>query len=347
MTMPILSGREREAKAIRQANRAAAVGRLMLGEFNSWQDFLQADIVDLENLPRRQLKAGKIDVSRRLSPEIKKFCSMNFPGMNEKKLSLLYEEIKAFHGLELPLSEFELRFAHIREEVIKGRPKHLTISVSLWGLQFKFPEDGMAKDLIEALTILVDVKNQLKAYESKAHPEVKSDRQIVSSLIRKKDFASRTIVVGCFNLIEAYLNGLAWDYLQVHGVSNLSNSRKKILEDTSSVTLREKLKKYPETITGKPLWHDPDEDFGGFINILKPFRDSLVHPSPFSAPAKFGGHDKLRLFYRVDYDTAALSVKLLLNLLKRLHDHVYGKFNPLPDWLNEFLTRAEELFQLL
>lgn len=73
--MPRLSGREREAKMIRQANRAAAVGRLMLGEFNSWQEFLEADVLDLENLPRRQLKSGKTDVKRRLYSEIKSFCS--------------------------------------------------------------------------------------------------------------------------------------------------------------------------------------------------------------------------------------------------------------------------------
>lgn len=44
------TGREREAEIIRQANRAAAVGRLMLGELNPWQEFLQADVTDLEGL---------------------------------------------------------------------------------------------------------------------------------------------------------------------------------------------------------------------------------------------------------------------------------------------------------
>lgn len=345
--MPIVSGREREANAIRQANRAAAVGRLMLGEFDDWQDFLQADIIDLEKLPRRSLKAGKADVRKRLTPEIMKFCAKNFRGMDGEKLSLLYEDIKSFRGLELPLSDFESRYASIREEVIRGRPKHLTVSISLWGLQFKFPEDKIAKDLIEALTILVDVKSNVDAYKSKSHKEIKSSREVVGLLIRKMEFASRTAVIGSFNLIEAYLNGLAWDYLRVHGVSNLSNRRRKLLEDSSSVSLRDKLEKYPEAITGEPLWEASDEDFEGFINTLKPFRDSLVHPSPFSTPEKFGGFDKLRLFYRVDYDTAALSVTLLLNLLKRLHDHVYGETNPMPDWLKEFLTGAKELIQQL
>ncbi|MBT3322260.1 MAG: hypothetical protein HN392_08235 [Anaerolineae bacterium] len=69
-----LSGREREANLIRRANRAAAVGRLMLGEFYSWNQFLEADSVDLVSLPRRMLKSGLRDIKARLSQEIGAFC---------------------------------------------------------------------------------------------------------------------------------------------------------------------------------------------------------------------------------------------------------------------------------
>lgn len=104
------SGREREAKLIRRAKCAAAVGRLMLGELHTWDQFHVADIVDLISLPRRNLKAARVDCKKRLSPEIEDFCSKNFHEMDERKLSLLYEEIKAYQGLELPLSEFEKSF---------------------------------------------------------------------------------------------------------------------------------------------------------------------------------------------------------------------------------------------
>jgi hypothetical protein len=40
------SGRDKEASIIRQANRAAAVGRLMLGEMRHWAEFLDADQID-------------------------------------------------------------------------------------------------------------------------------------------------------------------------------------------------------------------------------------------------------------------------------------------------------------
>ncbi|MFO7899458.1 MAG: hypothetical protein R6V58_10425, partial [Planctomycetota bacterium] len=67
MPMRMLSGREKEVAAIREANRAAAVGRLMLGELKDWHEFIAADSADLAKLPRRQLKSGKADVRRRLS----------------------------------------------------------------------------------------------------------------------------------------------------------------------------------------------------------------------------------------------------------------------------------------
>ena len=60
-----MSGREKEAAVIRQANRAATVGRLLLGELRDWSEFLEADVADLQSLPRRQLRSGKADIKRR------------------------------------------------------------------------------------------------------------------------------------------------------------------------------------------------------------------------------------------------------------------------------------------
>jgi hypothetical protein len=99
------------SSTLRQANRAAAVGRLMLGETRHWVEFLEADQLDLSALPRRQLKPGKVDVKKRLSAELERFCGKNFKGMTQQGLSNMYEDIKAFRGMEMPLSEFERRFA--------------------------------------------------------------------------------------------------------------------------------------------------------------------------------------------------------------------------------------------
>ena len=340
--MSQLSGREREAQIIRRANRAATVGRLMLGELNDWQEFLKADTTSLENLPRRNLKAALSDVRERLSSEIKNFCAKNFQGMDERKLSLLYEDIKQYRGLELPLKEFERKYATVQPNVIRGNPAHLTISISLWGLQFKFPEDELSKDLITALQIIASSHKELRLFETKKHSQFHDQRLEIASSIRKKMFAVHSAVLCSFNLLEAYLNGLAWDYIQRYGTANLSNNNIKLLEDTSSVSIREKLKKYPQILTGRELWKEADEDFDGFMNVFKPFRDSLVHPSPFSAPEKFGGYDKLRLFYRLDYDSAVAIAHMLISVIQRVHRHIYVDVK-LPAWISELELEVEQV----
>jgi hypothetical protein len=332
------SGRDKEAIIIRQANRAAAVGRLMLGDVGHWDEFLGADRIDLTTLPRRQLKSGKADIKRRLSAELEKFCEKNFRGMTQQKLSDMYEDIKGFRGMEMPLSEFEHRFATVHRAVLKGNPAHLTVSVSLWGLQFKIPEEELAHDIMEASGIGANAQEQLKRFERNAHDELLRNRGAIGALIRQKLFAARSTVIACFNLMEAYLNGIAWDYLRTTDTNLLSNRSKKLLEDSTSATTREKLQKYPEIIAGISPWSKDDADTTQFLEIVKPFRDSLVHPSPFAAPEKFGGYDKLRLLYRIDKDTADLAASITAKLVVRIHNHIKPNV-ALPPWLEEMCAK--------
>jgi hypothetical protein len=333
-TAMTISGRDKEASLIRQANRAAAVGRLMLGEIRDWSSFLEADCIPLTNLPRRCLKSGKADVKERLSAEIDRFCQKNFKGMTVQRLAAMYEDIKAFRGLELPLIEFEQRFAQVRSEILKGNPSHLTVCISLWGLQYRIPEEQLAKDITEAAELVSQSQDQLDRFQRYSHAELLHNRSLIESLLRRKLFAARSAVIACFNLLEAYLNGIAWDYLRTADKALLSNNNKKLLEDTRSVSIRDKLQKYPEIIAGNTLWDKEDTDLNEFLTIVKPFRDSLVHPSPFATPEKFGGYDKLRLLYRIDEDTAYLAIYTSVSLILRIHKHIKPTAI-LPPWLED------------
>jgi hypothetical protein len=319
----------------------------MLGEMRSWAEFLEADRIDLTALPRRQLKSEKADVKRRLSTELERFCEKNFTGMTQKRLSDMYEDIKAFRGMEMPLTEFERRFAPAREEVLRGNPAHLTVSVSLWGLQFRVPEEELAKDIMEAAQLTESVQEQLRQYESGPHGELLRNRAKIGSLLRQKMFAARSGVIACFNLMEAYLNGIAWDYLRAADTATLSNRSKRLLEDSSSASIREKLQKYPELIAGVSPWNTDETDMAQFLDVVKPFRDSLVHPSPFAAPEKFGGYDKLRLLYRTDKETADLAASKTAKLVIRIHKHIKPD-SPLPPWMAELWAKvgAKENSQL-
>lgn len=190
-----LSGRDKEAAMIRQANRAAAVGRLMLGEVRHWVEFLGADQIDLTSLPRRQLKSGKADIKKRLSEELEQFCKANFRGMTKQRLSEMYDDIKAFRGMEMPLSEFERRFAPVRSEVLRGNPAHLTVSISLWGLQFRIPEEELARDIMQAAEFGANAQERLKNFESSSHVELLRNRSTIGSLLRRKLYAARSAVI--------------------------------------------------------------------------------------------------------------------------------------------------------
>ncbi len=334
-----LSGREKEASTIRQANRAAAVCRLMLGRIKHWAEFVEADRVDLAAVPRRQLKSGKIDIRRRLSQDLERFCEANFRGMSQQRLSEMYEDIKAFGGMEIPLPEFEQRFALVRREVLKGNPPHLTVCISLWGLQFRIPEEELSKDIVEAANLGMKAQEKLKRFEGNSQADLLRNRDVIRPLLRQEAFAARSGVIACFNLMEAYLNGIAWDYLRSADTTFLSNRTRKLLEDSASASIREKLLKYPEIIAGALLWSGDDIDVVQFLEVVKPFRDSLVHPSPFAAPEKFGGYDKLRLLYRIDKETLDSAILVTAKLIARIDGHVKpaGVF---PPWLQDLCSRA-------
>ena len=120
---------------------ASAVGRLMLGEMSNWQEFLEPGAIELESLPRRILKAGSKDVRGRVSKEVKKSCERNFKNLTEAKLDLLYEDVKAFRGLEMPVKAFEEKDGKVCRKVLKDAPSHSTVEAYFNGLAWDFAQD--------------------------------------------------------------------------------------------------------------------------------------------------------------------------------------------------------------
>ena len=335
-----ISRREKEARLLRRSNQAAAAARLMFKDIRSWKEFLEPSTIDYFNLPRCQLKSGKHDVKKRLGNEIKSFCKKNFRGLTDSKLSKLYEDLKANRGLELPLKEFESKYAKINPTVIKGNPSHLTVCISLWGLQFLFPEDILTKDLLVALGILQQSEKQLSQFKDKSYQQLPSNKEQIKDGVRRKEFAQRSIILCSFNLIEAFLNGVAWDYCQNNDISKLSENNQKLLAGTSSPSIRDKLLKYPNIVCDSKISNEPKSTF--FLDIIKPFRDALVHASPFSAPEKFGGYDKLRKIYDLNADIAIQAVAALCDIIENIYEHINGAGEK-PVWLKELREKTSKL----
>lgn len=143
----------------------------MLGEITSWSEFLEIDTVDYSALPRRQLKSGKYDIQKNLKERIDGFCETNFSKLTQTKLVSLYEELKKHCGLEIPYTEFSDRYSDIKGFSEKGYPEHCTVCISLWGLQYRFPEHDFSNDLVIAIEQLINSDGALDKYREKEHAQ--------------------------------------------------------------------------------------------------------------------------------------------------------------------------------
>ncbi|MFO7564950.1 MAG: hypothetical protein R6X02_20060 [Enhygromyxa sp.] len=316
----------------------------MLGEFREWSDFLAPETDELVAMPRRQLRALEDDAKRRLGAEIDRFCKANFDGMTAETLNRLYETIKAHRGIEIPLTTFETEFAPFRPRALRGAPRHATVVISLWGLQFWFPEDHLAKDLVLALTDAGVAMGSLDSHYKAQHRHHVEAKDEIADLIRRRYYAARSGLLTAFNLVECYLNSMAWDYLRGDAVDpGLSNRQRKLLEDTWGTKFRVKLLKYPEIVGGKPLPTEVKQNGEEFLHVVKPFRDSLVHPSPFEAPDHFGGYDKLRMVCRVDVDTLFLATAMMVQLVEQFQAHIgQGAATGAVPWLPNLRDALDE-----
>jgi len=324
-----LKGRDKEAALIRDANVACAVGRLLLGEIISWNEFLKSDMVDYSKLPRKQLKSGKYDIQSNLQQRIDSFCKSNFSNMTKSKLVALFEILKSHRTLEIPYVEFCNKFSSINNFHENGYPVHSTVCISLWGLQYRFPEQDFANDIIIALELFSDTNVSLEKFKNLNHVQIKPDKNVISKLVRKLDSSKRQVMQSSFSLLECYLNGISWAYCQIENTSELSKSKISTLKDTNNATLREKIKKYPEILFNKKI-NEITYEF--ILNEAKHYRDSLMHPSPFSAPDKFGGYDKLEKLYNLNEEIIFKTISGVIDIIEEI-ESMKEKNSPTLIWI--------------
>jgi len=337
------SGREREAAEIVRYKRAAAVGRLLLGELDGPMEPIFVE--QYLGRPRRDLKAERAAIRDSLRGEIAKFCRHNFENIRPEDLAKLYEPLFERGSVwYLPLTDFLRDFGKFRVGVLKGAPLHATVHISPWGLQTDFPEHHLMRDLAISFNEVVEIEeHRLISYRTKTWRERKKQetRGEIADLIRRSEVNQRTCVLSCFNLIEAYINGLAWDYVHTHDISGLSKKNQNVLtESERPVNIIDKLVKRPRLIAEKdagPL-HQTRDPLKSFIEVIKPYRDSIVHASPFAALEQFGGYDKLSKIYELDLSTVRRAVDITIAIIGEIHRFIGGE-GDLPVW---FLPRAED-----
>ena len=233
----------------------------------------------------------------------------------------------------MPLEEFESKYFTFKPDVLKNIPRHPTVRISLWKLGFIFPEDRFSHDIVYSLKKVDTSNKELKKFNHLEHPQLIKEQGPLIELIREHDLACRSCFLSCFYFIEAYLNGIAWDWVAKNPEMNgLSRRKQALISDSNQATLKEKIIHYPSIIAGETLWEENAPLLKVFFSELKPYRDSLVHPSPFAVPEKFGGYDKLAKIYDLKYDQTKNMVDTTYQVILKIHKHIEKKATA-PNWL--------------
>ncbi len=68
-----------------------------------------------------------------------------------------------------------------------------------------------------------------------------------------------------------------------------------------------------------------------------------MHPSPFSAPEKFGGYDKLEKLFNLDIETVSKTVSGIIEIIDKT-ESMKGGNSPVPIWLPAVKEAAYVLF---
>lgn len=318
-------GRSRELREILRYRRAALVGQLLLGDLDELPAVTEEHYA---NLPRREIKAELQGIRQALRTEVQRFCRQNFEDLTPEHLEVLYEPLREYGGeVSLPLTEFIRLLGRPREGVLRGAPLHATVRISPWGLQTEYPEHHLLNDLVVSYNRLQESEVALERFRGKDYWTVKKQeaRNEIQEAQRSSFANRRFVLLACFNLVEAYINGVAWDFCQTNDIAAISDRRRAILTEAERpVGIVDKLVKVPAIVADSkhgPL-HATREPLKSFIDVIKPYRDSVVHASPFAVPLKFGGYDKLLHLYNLTVKTAVQAVETTIALLKAIGDHV-------------------------
>lgn len=331
----LTTGRQREVAAIVAHDRAVEVAKLLMGRLNGPMRVIFHE--DYHSLPRRNLRSGKQSLRDGRQDELKDFCQRNFGTSDFKRLAALYERLYANRSeLRLSLNEFAEIVGQPPGNILRGAPRHSTIALSPWGLQTEYPEMHLARDMACAFNEAFRLDGEIKSHGRPSWADAKRPefKEHIAHVKTRATLHMRTCILSCFNLAEAYINGIAWDFVETNGTGGLSKRKQALLTDQA--TILDKLTKVPEIVAGStpgPLSHDNDP-LKSFKETIKPFRDSIVHASPFSAPGRFGGYDKLSNIYDLSIETVADAVNLTIKIIAAIHQFVGGD-GFLPKWLPE------------
>jgi len=172
------------------------------------------------------------------------------------------------------------------------------------------------------------------------------DKLALASGIRSKmeikacEALRRGTVTNAFYFIEAYLNGMAFDYLVTHQDS-IDNKTYQILSewDTTKncqryLSMHEKALQFPRIVLGEkhsPLQETNCPELRYLLSKVKLLRDAIAHPSPVRHPTM--DTEKEQRVFEVSHEEVEKIVDSSISYVQQLDKLIHGDSTQV-DWLH-------------
>lgn len=220
----------------------------------------------------------------------------------------------------------------------KAFPPHLRLQVHFdWIVNdpiifhYQLPEAMLYEDMALAYNFAHD---SLATVNGKAKLEADLN-------VKRNDFYSRTALLSAFYFVEAYLNGVAYDFYYKNKGHLSSQDQDLLLEWDSQrnrrwlVSLERKINEYPKIILKcqhPPLTVTNSKNLNILLGDAKDMRDSVVHQS--SKEIDIGKvPDKVKAFLGIRFGKVTPIVDAAVGFVKEMNDCL-GSHGLLLEWLH-------------
>jgi hypothetical protein len=221
----------------------------------------------------------------------------------------------------------------------KQVPPHLQLQVGLdWvtdpkqvAFHYLLPEAMLYEDMAMAYNLAVEGQHALDRFRNKpgGDPEVK-----------KHHLMLRTAVLSAYYFVEAYLNGIAFDY-HFRNKHALAAAQRDLLLEWDSVknkqmfvSFERKMKEYPKLMLGAqhpPLTIGNCASMSKLLGDAKELRDAIVHQSPKFSESEIGSK-KIALMIGIEIDQVTPIVDAAIGFVRQLNADL-GPHGINLDWL--------------
>lgn len=169
-----------------------------------------------------------------------------------------------------------------------------------------------------------------------------NNQTIAKTIVKRQRAADRACVIAALGFVEAYINGVAYDFLLDRDKPSIAEKDIALLMERDEksalnerfVSLRTKVLQYPRIVTGKkhpPLTESNCSELKTLFEIGKEIRDSVVHPT-FLPRLKEGadgysltGLDKARRLVSLPFADVERVVDAAIIVVLRLENELGGR----------------------